>query len=82
MNELITLDFMLDTGASEVQIPADVVLTLLRLRAINTDDFLPGATYILADGTSVRSPRFTVRCLQIGPTAYPMSLQVLVLRLS
>jgi Flp pilus assembly protein TadD len=66
INDLITLDFLLDTGASEVQIPADVVLTLLRQKAIKADDFLPGATYTLADGSTVRSPRFTVRSLQIG----------------
>jgi predicted aspartyl protease len=66
INDMITLDFLLDTGASEVHIPADVVLTLLRQKTIKAEDFLPGATYTLADGSTVRSPRFTVRSLQIN----------------
>jgi clan AA aspartic protease (TIGR02281 family) len=66
INDMITLDFLLDTGASEVQIPADVALTLLRQKTIKDEDFLPGATYALADGSTVRSPRFTVRSLQLG----------------
>jgi Flp pilus assembly protein TadD len=80
INDMITLDFLLDTGASEVQIPADVVLTLLRQKTIKPDDFLPGATYTLADGSTVRSPRFTVRSLQIGSrrmTSVPASIGTL-----
>jgi clan AA aspartic protease (TIGR02281 family) len=80
INDMITLDFLLDTGASEVQIPADVVLTLLRQKAIKVEDFLPGATYSLADGSTVRSPRYTVRSLQIGShrlTSVPASIGTL-----
>jgi clan AA aspartic protease (TIGR02281 family) len=80
INDMITLAFLLDTGASEVQIQADVVLTLLRQKTIKPDDFLPGATYTLADGSTVRSPRFTVRSLQIGShrmTGVPASIGTL-----
>jgi hypothetical protein len=56
--------FRLDTGATDVHIPLEVVLTLLRTGTIkHPDDFLPGATYILADGTPVQSRRFTLRSL-------------------
>lgn len=66
INNVLTLDFILDSGAADVQVPADVVLTLLRTGTISQDDFLPGKTYSLADGSTVKSPRFMVRQLRIG----------------
>ena len=68
INRVITLDFILDTGASEVSIPADVVLTLLRAKTISEADFLPGQSYSLADGSVVRSQRFLIRELEVEGT--------------
>src|SRR5438132_3216260 len=66
VNELLTLHFILDSGAADVQIPADIVGTLYRTGTIQETDFLPGATYVLADGSTVRSARFLLRSLTIG----------------
>ncbi len=66
INNVITLDFVLDSGAAEVVIPADVVLTLLRTGTVAEEDFLPGQSYTLADGSSLRSPRFIIRTLAVG----------------
>lgn len=66
INGVIKLNFFLDTGASEVNIPADVALTLVRTGTINADDFLPGKEYTLADGSTVKSPRFIIRELNLG----------------
>lgn len=66
VNGVITLHFILDTGASEVNIPADVALTLYRTGTIRDTDFLPGKTYTLADGSRVKSQRFVLRHLKIG----------------
>ena len=66
INGVISLKFILDTGASEVTIPADVALTLLRTETILQSDFLPGKSYQLADGTIVKSPRFIIRELDLG----------------
>ncbi|MGA3118666.1 MAG: retroviral-like aspartic protease family protein [Syntrophobacteraceae bacterium] len=66
INGVLTLKFILDTGASEVNIPADVASTLLRTGTITQSDFLPGKSYTLADGSIVRSSRFTIRELEIG----------------
>jgi len=66
VNGVLTLHFILDSGASEVNIPADVVFTLVRTGTIKDTDFLPGKTYVLADGSELRSPRFTIRSLKIG----------------
>ena len=65
INGVITLDFILDSGASEVCIPADVAMTLLRANTIEKADFLPGKSYTLADGSVVRSERFIIRELEI-----------------
>ncbi len=51
-------NLVLDSGAAEVVIPADVVLTLLRTGTVAEEDFLPGKSYTLADGSSLRSLRF------------------------
>lgn len=66
INGVLTLHFTLDTGASEVNIPADVVLTLYRAGTIQDTDFLPGKTYVLADGSTLRSARFLLQSLKIG----------------
>ncbi len=65
INRVITLDFILDSGASEVCIPSDVAMTLLRAHTIEEADFLPGKSYTLADGSVVRSERFIIRELEI-----------------
>ena len=66
INDAITLDFLLDTGASEVTIPADVFLTLLRTHTVGETDFLGTGSYILADGTKKESKRFHLREVQVG----------------
>jgi clan AA aspartic protease (TIGR02281 family) len=66
VNRVLMLKFILDTGAAEVNIPADVASTLLRTGTITQSDFLPGKSYILADGSEVRSSRFIIRELDIG----------------
>jgi predicted aspartyl protease len=66
INAVLTLRFVLDSGATDVQIPADAALTLYRTRTIRETDFLPGQLYVLADGSTVRSSRFLLRSLTVG----------------
>jgi hypothetical protein len=66
INGVVTLNFVLDSGASDVSIPSEVVLTLVRTKTVSDDDFLPGRTYILGDGSKVKSPRFVIHNLKIG----------------
>jgi predicted aspartyl protease len=65
-NDSITLDAIVDSGASDVSIPADVVLTLMRAKTITQADFLGQQTYILADGSKVPSQQFRIRSLKVG----------------
>jgi hypothetical protein len=39
-NEVITLNAIVDSGASDVSIPADLVLTLMRANTVTSADFL------------------------------------------
>jgi len=69
INGILTLSFILDSGASEVLVPSDVVSTLLRSGTILESDFLPGDDYTLADGSLFHGYRFLLRHLQIGDYA-------------
>jgi hypothetical protein len=65
-NGAITLNAIIDSGASDVSIPADIVSTLIRTKTVSEEDFLGVQTYVLADGTKVPSPRFRIRSLKVG----------------
>jgi predicted aspartyl protease len=66
INDTLTLKFTLDSGASDVSIPADVVSTLVRSGTIARDDFIGNQTSILADGSTIPSPEFRIRSLRFG----------------
>ena len=66
INGELTLKFTIDSGASDVSIPADVVLTLLRTGTLTHDDFLGTKTYRLADGSTIPSQTFRIRSLKLG----------------
>ena len=66
INNQLTLKFVVDSGASDVSIPTDVVSTLVRTGTITDADFLGSRTYKLADGSTVPSQRFQIRSLRVG----------------
>jgi predicted aspartyl protease len=66
INGIIPLNFTVDSGAADVTIPADVVLTLTRTGTLNAGDFLGTKTYVLADGSTVPSQTFRIRKLKVG----------------
>lgn len=66
INDQITLNFTLDSGAADVSIPADVFSTLVRTGTIQDSDYLGVQTYVLADGSKQRSHRFRIRSLRVG----------------
>jgi clan AA aspartic protease (TIGR02281 family) len=65
INGAMTLDFMIDSGASDVTIPADVFSTLKRTGTINESDVAGRRTYVLADGSRAESAFFTIKSLRI-----------------
>ena len=66
INGIIPLHFIVDSGASDVRIPSDVVLTLVRTGTITDSDFIGEQTYVLADGSRVKSKTFRIRSLKVG----------------
>jgi clan AA aspartic protease (TIGR02281 family) len=66
INGAVRLSFTIDSGASVVSVPADVALTLVRTGTVTKADFIGTQTFTLADGTSVPSPMFRIRSLQVG----------------
>jgi TPR repeat protein/predicted aspartyl protease len=66
INDKLTLNFVLDSGASDVSIPADVVLTLMRTGTLSAADFLGAQIYRLADGSTLPSQTFRIKSLKLG----------------
>jgi clan AA aspartic protease (TIGR02281 family) len=66
INDKMTLNFTIDSGASDVSIPADVFSTLTRTGTVAKSDFLDKQTYELADGSQQTSQRFRIRSLRVG----------------
>jgi clan AA aspartic protease (TIGR02281 family) len=66
INDKITLNFVLDSGAADVTIPSDVVGTLRRTGTLSNADFLGTKTYVLADGSKMSAQTFRIKSLKIG----------------
>jgi clan AA aspartic protease (TIGR02281 family) len=66
INDKITLNFTLDSGAADVSIPADVASTLVRTGTVTQEDYLGNKTFVLADGSTVPGAEFRIRSLKVG----------------
>ena len=66
INGKIALDFILDSGASDVTLPNDVFTTLKRTGTVKEADIVGQRTYVLADGSKTQSATFTIRSLKVG----------------
>jgi predicted aspartyl protease len=66
VNNFITMDFVLDLGASTVLISPDLFAVLIKSGTIKSTDFIGTETYQLADGSTVKSRTFYLRKLMIG----------------
>ena len=66
VNDALTLSFIVDSGASDVSIPEDVVTTLLRNGTVRETDFLGERTYLLADGSRRPARTLCISSMKIG----------------
>jgi hypothetical protein len=57
---------ILDTGATDLVIPADVALTVIRAGALTSGDFRGKGRYSLANASEEVSDRVIIREVQIG----------------
>ena len=67
INDTITLPFLLDTGADNLAIPADVARTLiLRAGALRNSDLMGHRSYQIANGSEEVSPLVALREVRVG----------------
>jgi hypothetical protein len=66
INDAVVIPFVLDSGAAEITIPADVFLTLRRSGTVSQADFMGTGTYITADGSRHSSDRFLLHKVVVG----------------
>ncbi len=70
INGAVTRNFIIDSGASDVTIPRDVVEIMLQNGTLSPGDFLGTAVYMLADGSTVPSQNFRIRSLKVGDRVF------------
>jgi predicted aspartyl protease len=66
LNHMLTIDFVLDLGASDVFVSPDIFSVLLKAGTIDDLDFIGSQTYQLADGSTAKSSVFNIKTLLIG----------------
>lgn len=66
INGAVRIPFIVDSGASEVTIPEDVVRVLLRGGTVDKSDLLGAQRYVTADGSRHIGLRLRLRQLQVG----------------
>jgi clan AA aspartic protease (TIGR02281 family) len=66
VNGVVTVDCIVDSGASDVNIPADAFRRLVRAGAVQQSDMVGVEEYTLADGSTERGRTFRIRSLKVG----------------
>ena len=66
VNGIATLDCIVDSGATDVNIPADVFEKLVRSGSVQKSDYLGTSEYTLADGSTERGRTFRIKTLKVG----------------
>ncbi|MDN4165739.1 retropepsin-like aspartic protease [Cytophagales bacterium LB-30] len=66
LNGVLKINFIYDSGASDVSISPDVAMTLVKTGTLKPEDFIGTQKYYFADGSSATSRVFYIREIQIG----------------
>jgi clan AA aspartic protease (TIGR02281 family) len=66
INNVVTIDFVIDSGASDITLPRDVYLTLIRSGTLTKANYIGGANFGIADGSEVKGLKFKLASLQVG----------------
>lgn len=66
VNGAVTVDFVFDTGASDVSLPEDAVQALTRAGKLDRTDYVGTRTYRIADGSTVSKQVILLRELTVG----------------
>ena len=68
LNDVITLNAVLDSGATDVSVPEDVYRTLRRAGTIADEDRRGEGIYTIADGSTQVHPKFRIRSVTVANT--------------
>jgi clan AA aspartic protease (TIGR02281 family) len=71
INNTLKLNFIVDSGASDVSIPADVFARLVNANTVTQADITGNRNYKNADGEVFQSKTFVIRSLKIGNIEAP-----------
>jgi clan AA aspartic protease (TIGR02281 family) len=71
INNALKVNFVVDSGASDVSIPADVFSSLVRAKTVTQSDITGNRDYKNADGEVFQSKTFIIRSLKIGNIEAP-----------
>jgi len=66
VNDAVTVNFVLDSGASDVSLPEETVQALARAGTLGSFDFVGSEAYRLADGSIVVSKTIRLRSIKVG----------------
>lgn len=66
VNGIIELEFIVDSGASDVHIPLSLFKTLINANKIRREDVIGLETYSIADGSNVENIKIILRKLEVG----------------
>jgi len=66
INKVVTIDFVIDSGASDITLPKDVYQTLIRSGTLTKADYIGTAQFGIADGSEVKGIKFKLASLQVG----------------
>ena len=66
VNSAVDVEFTLDSGASDVALPEEVVKELVSRGVLERSDFIGEGEYVLANGDVVTAARFMLRSISIG----------------
>jgi clan AA aspartic protease (TIGR02281 family) len=66
INKVVTIDFVIDSGASDITLPRDVYLTLIRSGTLTKANYIGSAQFGIADGSEVKGLKFKLASLQVG----------------
>ena len=70
LNETTEIDGILDTGASEMYIPFNIIAEMILTGSLDISDILSDGTYTLADGTVKNKERVNIDRIKIGNCIY------------
>lgn len=66
LNNSVTVEFIFDSGASEVLVSPEIVAILIKRNTISEKDILESGYYTIADGSVVKMARFKMKEIKIG----------------